>query len=1046
MQRFLFLLLSVCMWSVHAQDFLRAPNSYIFDLDYAKTNGYDGLNIPVKKVYSVWGNPDYFLPSTVPSGTQSAYVYWEDVPGLIRSVSVSGSGENALIKVAVNPAKGKGNALISLHIGNSGSENDPIYWSWHVWVTDDPGGGVIYTQGFETDREESRFDPKFMDRNLGAVSKHFLGDDWHKSGGLLYQWGRKDPLPPLLYKDRTYYELNGVAGHLVNQDVIAKNPLNYKIIKRPSSDEGENIKYAIQHPVDIIFSPDNKPWFSEKVRKTENPSTAWDLWSDNYGGKASNANSSNPEVSKNSKSYELKSPYDPCPGGWRVPSNYGREASNNNLSPFGRINSGGDDDKFNDWSATDGFYLNPSVNNGKPFSTLTGSVENEMLKGLKVYPKLGFDFSEVSDRNLGLIPVNGDFVAYGSGNNVNIIYQDELASGGLWSATWGGSEARYTHFIADTDQPDFGIGRYLVRINEVTATMAGRGVRCMKDPNEEIIGFFGTDYYKTNQYTVYTKGLDQPNSFMVSNTGQTLRIPVNKAFSVYNQFLSEGDMLPYDDLKANVLWTTDKQMIQKISLDIKPDPRDSEILVKFNSGKTGNAVISLHNGNISNPVYWSWHIWAPAGEVGTLSYTTEETLPVQHNIVNLTESGYPPLTTTFMDRNLGAIEKFPTVSNPSSPNTSELEKIKQSGGFHYQWGRKDPLPGFQNPGSAEEYEIYKGTLVNNDGTVVYNVLTSGDYASYYAENYSSYASAAGFTSGDDKFRKAEKVIRYSVQNPLTFLYHPGTGEAYDFPNNIDYTNIRDWVSNSVAPEEIRSLLPDRWGHGTSKSVFDPCPDGWRVPDFSVVLLRTAAKGTSPWYFGENGSEGVNQQYAFNIVTTYGGTPVTAGSKTLGWMLDGANFHIGNFPKTGMRGELGGFEISGNTGVWTSALGDYMTGYGLAMRIKSEGYLQSGTGVYPQAGLNVRCAKDEARYTAGEHLNTQEFVIGENEDVLVYPNPVADYLNINSEKEFNYEIFDLNGRQLRSGKASNHRIDFTSLPKGVYILVLDINITKKIVKR
>jgi hypothetical protein len=40
----------------------------------------------------------------------------------------------------------------------------------------------------------------WMDRNLGAVSSSITANDWNRNGGLLYQWGRKDPIPPLVYR------------------------------------------------------------------------------------------------------------------------------------------------------------------------------------------------------------------------------------------------------------------------------------------------------------------------------------------------------------------------------------------------------------------------------------------------------------------------------------------------------------------------------------------------------------------------------------------------------------------------------------------------------------------------------------------------------------------------------------------------------------------------------------------------------------------------------------------------------------------------------
>lgn len=1049
MLRYFFIFIFILSSSfLSAQDHLRAPNSYVYDVDYADFNHFGGLAIPVKKAYAVWNEESGFLNNPIPNGIQSAAVFWEDVPGLIRSVSISGSGENAVIKVAVNPGKGKGNANISFHVGNAGNESDPIFWTWHVWITDDPTQGYEYTKGFETNNQDQRFNPKHMDRNLGAVNPYFLGDNWHKSVGLFYQWGRKDPFPPLLHKDRSFYELNGVVGEITH--MYAQNPKSnhYEMKPRPSSDEGENIQYSIQHPIEYIVDPEGTgTWFSEKSYKSIEPLTAWDLWSDNTRGGNSNANSSNTELSKDSKSYEIKSVYDPCPGGWRVVSNYGREASNNNLSPYGGM-GGGNDDVTNSWAEGQGFYLDSNVNGGKPNSTIMPDVENPALAGLKVYPKLGFDFREVSGRKLGVIPITGLFEMYKT-NGVfsHSLYHDELSAGGLWSATFGSSHPRFAYFIADADQTDNQIGRYLVRINDITFSSRGHNIRCIKDPNEDLIGVFGTNYIQTSEYQNYKEGLDNPNSYVLDGSIQTLKIPVNKAFSVYNQYFSEnGEMLLGNDLKTNVLWTTNKNLIKSISIVQAEDAKNSKIKITFNPSEYGNAVVSLHNGNINNPVYWSWHIWAPKSEITTLTYTTESVIPAEYHIVNATESKYPPLTTEFMDRNIGAIEAFPTLSNPNSPSQQEKVQISESGGFHFQWGRKDPIPSFQKVGN-ESYEIYKGIEVNEQGEVLYQSLTSQDYDSFYTEEYSNYSSHAGVQNSDSKHTNAKRVLKYAAENPLTFLYHGGQGEIYTAPNAIDEKKMRDWISNSIGVDGDRALLSNRWGHATKKSSFDPCPDGWRVPDFSIVLLKTSGKGTSPWYFGNNGSKGIDQRDYYRINDYYGGTNIQMNSKFVGWNLNHSAFSIGNFPRTGTRGELGGAELSETTGIWSAALSDYMIGYGLGMQFSKENHLRTGTGVYPQAGMNVRCAKDEPRYIADQDgfLSNNEIYISDDEYLLVYPNPVKDFLHIQSDEKFTYSIFNLAGSLVDEGKVKNQRISFGFLPKGIYILILNDQLVKKIIK-
>lgn len=1032
-----------------AQDYKRAPNSYIFDINYAEVNHYGGLKIPVIKAYQAWNDSIGFLNESIPNDLQSAHVYWEDVSGLVRKIEISGSGENANIKVAINTGKGKGNALISFHVGSNGNASDPIYWTWHIWVTDDPTNGVEYSKGFETDIFDNRFDPFYMDRNLGAVNAEFLGNDWNKSSGLLYQWGRKDPFPPLLYKDRSYYELTGLVKSIVDEDVNSVEGTNYKMIQRPYESEADNIKYSIKNPLDFIIGKTSETWFSTSYAQPDQPEQAWDLWADNYRGGKSNANSSNTNISNDSKSYELKSVYDPCPGGWRVVSNYGREAVNNNLSPYGR-GGGGNDDLYNAWNSENGFYLDPNINNGQPLSNIYSFVENSSFENLKIYPKLGFDFTDVYGRNLGVIPVSGRFVLYPLyGDYTHAIYQDEGADGGFWSATFGSSNPRFVYFIADADQNDDEVGRYRFRINEVENSSAALNVRCIKDPNEEYIGVFRTQYFTTPEFTVYKDGLDNPNSYLVEDLSTVLEIPVNKAFSVYNQILSdEGDMLADNNLKANVLWTTNQLLIDKIELIPALNPKDSKIKIKFNEEQTGNAVISLHNNSIQNPVYWSWHIWVPNSEIQTIHYTTEDIIQTEFHIINPTKSKYPPLTTEFMDRNLGAIESFPNVSNLNSPNSLEIESIKNSGGFHYQWGRKDPIPSFNYVGIDDTFEIYKGIEVDSNGSVYYQTITSNDYDSFYTEEFSIYSSIAGINSSEDKYSKARKILKYAIQNPMNFLYHSGEGVNYISPNQINFEEMRDWISYSLGENGERHLMDNRWGHATKKSPFDPCPEGWRVPDVSWVLLKTSGKGTSPWYFGKNGSDGVDQRDFYNIYSSYRGEVVQLNSKNVGWMFNESSYSIGNFPKTGIRGELGGMEITPTTGVWTAAMSDYMTGYALGMQFNKENYMRTATGIYPQAGLNVRCAKDTPRYVADRNdlLNTQELILEKDESILVYPNPVHDFLNINFQKDLEFVLFDINGKLIKKSQTKNNRIEFSHLPKGIYILILDNQFNMKIIKK
>lgn len=997
------------------QNYLRAPNSYIYDVGLAKSQNYGGLKIPVTKAFAVWESSEWYLNQSLNSAhILSAFIYWEDVPGLIQDVDIENASpkSNSKILVKINPKKGKGNAVISLHLGSLGNSQDPIVWSWHVWVTDDPSQGTSFGQDMETDLNESPFVPQYMDRNLGAVNEEILGDEWHKSGGLMYQWGRKDPIPPLITKDFSFHELNGLVGYMRNREGIHSGNIIPEIV-RPFSGISSNLKFSIQNPIAYMMNNDSGTWFSSQQYKinSSNPSEiiAWDLWGDNMRGGDSNANSSNTQIKKDSRSYELKSPYDPCPNGWRIPSFMGRTTTNNNLGPWGRKNSGFNDDE------------NPEKNSLHP------NVQNTAFIGAKIHNGIGIDFTDAHDsssnsRDIGIMPTTGFFKFAPNGGQPSVVFQDESAIAALWTATYSLGGARYLRVTTDPLRPDlseYGLNQVLV--NQTTSATEALAVRCMRDPNHNLTGNFSTEYISATK-TYFTDGLDNPNSYIVHEETEML-IPVNKAFSAYENLFPEDDALPHNNLIANVYWTDNPNMVQTVKLIGEGDPRQKFIRVQLNAGQKGNAVISLHNNSVNTPAYWSWHIWAVADEIQEITYVNQEILPAEHHFVNATGRENPALTTIFMDRNLGAIHDLP-VEIKQNPNAPELiNQVKLSGGLHYQWGRKDPIPSFRYVG-GENYEIYRGTSVNANGVVSYSNISQTTYINQFTEVYSDYHNNYKPNSSDDKHKKADKVVQYSIQNPLTFLHHATT-------------EFSDWVSNEP------SIEYERWGHAQKKSVYDPCPDGWRVPD--TFKVHENGRGSSPWYNGKK-LESLQGNPQF-IGSHYGGEFFQHDNKAVGWFFNDQDYQIGYFPTTGIIGKFSPNSIGGTsvaqaiTGVWTAAMTQQLKGFALAMsigKIAGSDHKMISTGNVPPAyGLNVRCAKDYPRYEGivGEdyfEMSTNEFTQNSQDSLKIYPNPVKDFLNISSPLEMNIEVFNLQGQLIKKGKFENSKINLSDLQKGVYI--------------
>lgn len=138
---------------------------------------------------------------------------------------------------------------------------------------------------------------------------------------------------------------------------------------------------------------------------------------------------------------------------------------------------------------------------------------------------------------------------------------------------------------------------------------------------------------------------------------------------------------------------------------------------------------------------------------------------------------------TFMDRNLGALTTDCTQSS--------------SRGMYYQWGRKDPF-------------IYPA---NNQDT---RKFADAVYASGYE-----YGESYPDTSSDPESMMS---ISWATAHPTTYM----NGAFYS--DWDDRTTIIDWLYDSS---------PNLWGNPTTssntvtatstKSIYDPCPPGWKTP-------------------------------------------------------------------------------------------------------------------------------------------------------------------------------------------------------------------------
>ena len=158
--------------------------------------------------------------------------------------------------------------------------------------------------------------------------------------------------------------------------------------------------------------------------------------------------------------------------------------------------------------------------------------------------------------------------------------------------------------------------------------------------------------------------------------------------------------------------------------------------------------------------------------------------------LSYTEGG---TTITIMDRNLGAVSH-------EIPYTSEA--ALETYGLYYQWGRKDPSMG---------PPAYDYSPIN---------MTTAPYYDYSSEK----------KDAAEVVRLAQPTLKDAVENPMYLL----------MPTTLTQTYYFNWLY-----EKIDFL----WGYSkengtTHKTIYDPCPYGYRVSGGELADLFTYASTQS----------------------------------------------------------------------------------------------------------------------------------------------------------------------------------------------------------
>lgn len=732
-------------------------------------------------------------------GTANSYIV--SAPGVYDfNASVIGNGAKGIIDttdfhttdVAINPASAEllwqdiaqpisnvtynpqTKRISFLYTGTEGNaviaakdDSGNIIWSWHIWCTDAPVE-QIYNNEAGT----------MMDRNLGATSAT-PGDAG--ALGLLYQWGRKDPFR---------------GSSSINSNTLIQTTITWPSRVYSDTNNG-TIEYTISNPTTYIqYNANNCDWFYTQNDATNN--TRWG---------------------------NIKTIYDPCPVGWKVPT-------------------GGTDGIFGKADIVNAPHTSDGTNHGIHFPE--GSISNQSVW----YPKAGYFY----EGNLSYTGSYGYYWTSTPCSNSNKAHNMFISGSSIniSSKDYYRADAQSVRCMKDENYVD--VAMPIIALDTLTSiTSTGATITATIDKLDGIIekGFLiglsahpsvDNNYAKiinTQDSVTFTSDIE----FEAGNVYYVRAYATNENGTSYSEELSfmasdadnPTDLSAYGTANsyiigkpgyykfkctvkgnstesvgtpsgASVLWETTNTLAAVTRGEVIKSVKLSGeyIMITLPDKFTpGNAVIAVKDN--MGIIIWSWHIWV----------VDFDPIATQQKYI----SG-----AVMMDRNLGALSVTP----------GEVETY----GLLYQWGRKDPFTGAGSVGGSS-------------------------HAATYPANVITYATST----------ESNGTIDYATKNPTKVLS--------DGADNDWHFAFRD---NSL------------WS--SHKTMYDPCPPGWRVPDgghgvWSGFTGFTNAAGGCKFYYPNSDPTAYypsvrNANTGGQFSTSYSGlywSCSTAGSYAYNFMID-----------------------------------------------------------------------------------------------------------------------------------------------------------------
>ena len=301
-------------------------------------------------------------------------------------------------------------------------------------------------------------------------------------------------------------------------------------------------------------------------------------------------------------------------------------------------------------------------------------------------------------------------------------------------------------------------------------------------------------------------GNDNPDAYRNSLTGDALTnfIDHNGA-DITSPWIEKTNGNAYAGIDdAKLVWADVHNLVHFSSSKIVHEGGNAflQFEVKAADIASGNAVVAVTKGG---DVVWSWHLWfAPQTALDKVKVTTPQNDSYYFTSETL---GFRPtvwMRTPYSQPRSVKIRVEQTIGNNGIKQVSDITIVQEPGRnvksypTHYQWGRKDPFPGTDFPG---------------DGPAIGNNAVDGSWT-------------GGFNSAQDYSNN--QFIQTGIQEPNKFLYISG---------NIFHTIRNDFQYNLWGAINTN-------GDPNIKTIYDPCPVGFKVPSNAKVVRSIFSNGAS----------------------------------------------------------------------------------------------------------------------------------------------------------------------------------------------------------